>query len=200
LSGAGSAVDITRPTFETWLPRLLPIGAALLLLLLLLGSQALSRGLRGRGAWQASWVAALVVLSWCCAATLADMGLAPRTSAAFFAPAVLVVGALSLRTPKWQGVAAAVLAAAALESIETFLSGSRVLVMLGVGGGQAPSRLAALMGASETVRMLAVMSLLLATPLVAALAPSRRHPAIRGARAGSSGGRAGPEPDTGPVG
>ncbi|MDQ6742361.1 MAG: cellulose biosynthesis cyclic di-GMP-binding regulatory protein BcsB, partial [Candidatus Dormibacteraeota bacterium] len=169
LSGAGSAVDITRPTFETWLPRLLPIGAALLLLLLLLGSQALSRGLRGREAWQTSWVAALVVLGWCCAATLADMVLAPRTSAAFFAPAVLVVGALSLRTPKWQGVAAAVLAAAALESIETFLSGSRVLVTLGAGGGQAPSRLTALMGASEIVRTLAVMGLLLATPLVAAL-------------------------------
>jgi hypothetical protein len=127
------------------------------------------------------------------------MVLAPRISAAFFAPAVLVVGALSLRTPKWQGVAAAVLAAAALESIETFLSGSRVLVTLGVGGGQAPSRLTALMGASEIVRTLAVMGLLLVTPLVAALAQGRRQPAARAARAGSSGGRAGPEPDAGPM-
>jgi hypothetical protein len=176
-SSAGSAVDVTRPTFETWLPRLLPIAATLLLLVLVLGSQALSKGLRGRGAWRSSWGTVLIVLAWCCLAIVVEMMVAPRTTAALFAPAVLVVGALSLRTPRWQGFVAAVLAAAALESIETFLSGSRVLVTLGMGGGQAPGRLTALMGASEIVRTLAGMGLLVATPVVAALARGSRRPA-----------------------
>jgi hypothetical protein len=121
----------------------------------------------------------VVVLGWCCGATIADVTLGTRSSAAVFGPAVLVVGALSLRTPRWQGVAAAVLAAAALESIETFLSGSRVLVTLGAGGGQAASRITAMMGTSETVRTLLGMVLLLATPLVAAVAQGWRQPAAR---------------------
>lgn len=174
---AGPAVDAAQPAFESWLPRLLPIAAALLLLALVLGSQALSSGPRAAGSWRVSRGAVLAVLAWAGLATVLDMILGTRISPLFLGAAVLVVGALSLRTPRWQGLVAAVLAAAALESIETFLSGSRVLVILGTGGGQSPGRLPALMGTAELVRTLALMGLLLATPLVAAMAQGSRRPA-----------------------
>jgi Bacterial cellulose synthase subunit len=175
---AGPGVETARPAFETWLPRLLPIAATLLLVLLVLGTQALSSGLRGRGSWRSSKGAVLVLLGWCILATIARLMLTASTNvpvdrailAAIFAPAVLIVGALSMRTPRWQGVAAAVLAAAALESVETFLSGSRVLVTLGLDAGPAATRLTAMTGLSEIVQALLGMVILLATPVVATLA------------------------------
>lgn len=184
---ARSGVETARPAFETWLPRLLPIAGTLLLVLVVLGSQALSRGPRGRGSWRSSKGAVLVLLGWCALATIAKLLLAPAInapvhpaiSAAIFASAVLVVGALSLRTPRWQGVVAAVVAAAALESIETFLSGSRVLVTLGLGGGSPTTRLTAMTGLPEMVRALQGMVILLATPVVATLAQAGRRSGAR---------------------
>jgi hypothetical protein len=179
-SAAGANVAVLDSAMKTRLPRLLPIAATLLLLLLVLGSQAFSTRSRQRGSPQSSWAAALVVLAWCCLAIAAELLVAPNLTAVFFAAMVLVVGVLSLRDPAWQGVVAGFLAAAALESVQTFITGSRILLTLGGDGGGAVNRVTAMTSLRDIVPALVGMVLLLATPAVAATTQRRRRRVARG--------------------
>jgi hypothetical protein len=176
-TSAGSAVTTIRTAWETWLPRLLPAAASGLLALLLLGTMALSRSPRRKGSRRSARVAVLVVLAWCFLATTAYVMVSSGAVSLLFPVAVLIVGALSLRLPRWQGLLAAVLAAAALESVEILLAGSPVVLTLGAGSAQPASRLTAGTSLSDVVATLFGMALLLITPAVAALVQRSRNAA-----------------------